>query len=166
MTMDLFLTNVLEVAGREARTDRSPSIEAHHLLLAISMSGDPVTRRLLDDAGLDVDNLRNALNREFDQSLGAAGISRPGDLESSDDPFKSPSLGSSAKLAIERGLGSASQRHGPAPADLLLGILQASVGTLPRALALSGIDREALAARVRQARDESGEIRTRRKGLK
>jgi hypothetical protein len=34
---------------------------------------------------------------------------------------------------------------------VLLGILQADVGTVPRALALAGFDRAALIARVRQS---------------
>jgi Clp amino terminal domain, pathogenicity island component len=37
------------------------------------------------------------------------------------------------------------------PAHLLLGILQAEVGTVPRALALAGIDRTDLADRARRS---------------
>jgi len=37
------------------------------------------------------------------------------------------------------------------PAHVLLGILLAQAGTVPRALALAGIDQEDLTARVRQS---------------
>jgi hypothetical protein len=41
-------------------------------------------------------------------------------------------------------------------AHLLLGILEAGAGTVPRALALAGIDQADLAARVRQALTNEG----------
>jgi D-alanyl-D-alanine carboxypeptidase len=43
------------------------------------------------------------------------------------------------------------------PAHLLLGVLQAQVGTVPRALALAGVDRSDLLARVRHSLAAEGE---------
>ncbi len=63
------------------------------------------------------------------------------------EPSRSPGLGHTAKLAIERGMKS-DRRGDPEPSHLLLGILHAEVGTVPRALALAGVDRAELMSRV------------------
>ena len=52
------------------------------------------------------------------------------------------------KLALERGFASVTRKKDLRPAHLLLGILRAEVGTVPRALALAGVDQAALTARV------------------
>jgi hypothetical protein len=64
------------------------------------------------------------------------------------------SLGTSAKVAFRRAL--IGSRHDRRRArlrgtDLLAGILEAEFGTVPRALAIAGIDRAALLARARQS---------------
>ena len=46
-------------------------------------------------------------------------------------------MGASVKLAMERGLGSVARKQDLRPPHLLLGIVQASVGTVPRALDLA-----------------------------
>ena len=58
---------------------------------------------------------------------------------------------------LERGSASGPRTRDQWPAHLLLGILRAEVGTVPRALALAGIDRAGLAERVRQALAGTGE---------
>jgi D-alanyl-D-alanine carboxypeptidase len=150
---DTFVTSVLERARREARADGSSTVEAQHLLLAVAASGERGTRELLDSVGLDEPAIRTALDREFEHSLGAAGVSvdrasmpRPTHLRD-----EQPSLGSSVRLAMERGFGSVARKQHVRPAHLLLGIMQASVGTVPRALALADIDRAALVHRIRQS---------------
>jgi D-alanyl-D-alanine carboxypeptidase len=154
---DKFLASVLDQAGREARAEGSSTVEAHHLLLAIAASGEPSTDELLASVGLDEAAIRAALDREFEHSLGAAGVS----VDRADMPPSHPRdeprpLGSSVKLALERGLGSVSRKQNLRPAHLLLGIMQAAVGTVPRALALAGIDRAALVERIRQASPVAG----------
>ena len=150
---DTFLAAVLDQAGREARDDGSSMVEAHHVLLAIAGSGEPSTGRLLSSVGLDQGTIRDALGREFEQSLAAAGVS----LGRADVPRPdrtrepSPPLGSSVKLALERGLGATGRRRDLRPAHLLMGIVQAQVGTVPRALALAGVDRATLVERTRRA---------------
>lgn len=49
-----------------------------------------------------------------------------------------------------RGVTAAARRNALRPAHLLLGIVEAQVGTVPRALALAGIDQPDLRARVLQ----------------
>jgi non-ribosomal peptide synthetase component F len=65
-------------------------------------------------------------------------------------------IGASAKLALERGVAVAARKKDLQSAHLLLGILEAGAGTVPRALALAGIDQADLAARVRQAITNEG----------
>jgi D-alanyl-D-alanine carboxypeptidase len=60
-------------------------------------------------------------------------------------------MGASARLALERSFSSVVRKKELRPAHLLLGILQAQVGTVPRALALAGVDQAELVDRVRQA---------------
>jgi hypothetical protein len=65
--------------------------------------------------------------------------------------FASPAvpLGTSVRHALERDLEGV--RTAPQPAHVLLGVLRAEVGIVPRALALAGFDRSDLLARVRQS---------------
>ncbi len=148
MTFHAFLRTILEEAGLEAQRDRSAMTEAQHLLLA--MASQPETSEFLRSVGLDHRALRAALDFEFEHALSAAGVSIEGsELERTKSTTRGPPhLGTSVRHALERGLGAT--REAPRPAHVLLGILQAEVGTVPRALALAGFDRTALVARVRQ----------------
>ena len=65
----------MQQAAEEARDEGSPLVEAQHLLLAIAAGPDAVTRQILAAGGLDRHALRDALDREFEHSLAAAGIS-------------------------------------------------------------------------------------------
>jgi D-alanyl-D-alanine carboxypeptidase len=150
--VDRHLATVLERAAQEARGDGSATIEAHHLLLALAADPEPTTRETLASAGLDHATIRAALDREYGQSLLAAGVSVAAvDLpRSTPAPAGSPPLGASVKLALKRGFGSVDRKRELRPAHLLLGVLLAEVGTVPRALALAGTDRAALVGHVRQ----------------
>lgn len=170
------LRNILDRAGREATLDGSSTVEAQHVLLAIAADPATTAGRVLTSVGLDHRAIRDALDREHEHSLGAAGVSLSGfDLppRSEDargekargedargkkargedspggDPRCATRLGASVRIALERGL--AGVRRNPQPAHLLLGILQAQVGTVPRTLALTGIDQTELTVRLRQA---------------
>jgi ATP-dependent Clp protease ATP-binding subunit ClpA len=146
-----YVRTILEHAGREAQVDRSTTIEAQHVLLAIAAQPETGTGQILTSVGLDHRALREALDREFEHSLGAAGVSvRTLDLQrSSSAPAPASNLGSSVRQALERGV--AGVRKDPRPTHLLLGILRAEIGTVPRALALAGVDRANLLLRVEQA---------------
>lgn len=148
---DKYLHAVLVRAEHEANEDSSPTVEAPHLLLAVAGEPDPDVRALLASAGLDTDAVRAALAREFEHSLSVVGVAssayelpRPSRLPTH------PGMGTSAKLALERGFASVTRKKDLRPAHLLLGILSAQVGTVPRALAMAGVDQEALTTRVRQ----------------
>lgn len=134
-----------------ARRLASPTIEAEHLLLALAERPGIAAQRVLADAGLDYEGVRAALDRENERSLAAVGVS-PADfnLPPVADLAKSPVWGTSAKLALERSLGVASARDDRRiePRHILLGVLKASVGTLPRALDGAGVDRADLARRI------------------
>jgi D-alanyl-D-alanine carboxypeptidase len=145
-----YLRTVMDLGRDEARQDGSDTVEAQHLLLAITAGPDEVPRQVLAAAGLDHQAVMDALDREFEHSLAAAGASAAAfNLPRASNSLKRPQLGASAKLAVERGF---TGQKDPQPADLLLGILRAQAGTVPRALDLAGVDRDGLAQRTLLAR--------------
>jgi D-alanyl-D-alanine carboxypeptidase len=146
-----YVRAILADAAHEARSDRSNTLEAQHVLLAMAAQPQTIPGHLLASVGLDHDGLRAALDREFEHSLSAAGVSRStfNLPRPSDDPDRNVQLGASVRLAMERSVVGVGK--GPQPAHLLLGILQAQVGTVPRALALAGVDRADMMLRVRHA---------------
>lgn len=149
-----YLANIVERAGHEAREDRSPNFEAQHLLLAIAGEQEPTTEQLLASAGLDYEAIRAMLDREFEESLRVVGVTvTASDLPRSAHGSTNPKPGTSARLAMERGFSSVAHKKDLRPAHLLLGILQASTGTVPRALALAGINQADLEAQVVGALD-------------
>ena len=152
ITFGTYLHKIMGLAQDEARRDGSATMEAQHLLLGIASGPDAAPRRVLAAAGLDHQTVRDALDREFTRSLAAAGVSADDfDLPPASNSLKQPGHGASVGLAIERAFAIAGHKSGLRPAHLLLGILQAQVGTVPRALALAGVDRAGLAEHVREA---------------
>jgi ATP-dependent Clp protease ATP-binding subunit ClpA len=152
-TFGTYVHTIIEQAGHHAGEDGSATIEAQHLLLAIAAQQGTTAHQVLTSVGLDRQAIREALDREFEHSLRAAGVSLAAFdlLQPSSDPTPSARVGASAKLALERGVAAAARKKDLQPAHLLLGILEARLGTVPRALALAGIDQADLTARVRQA---------------
>jgi ATP-dependent Clp protease ATP-binding subunit ClpA len=144
---------IVRQAEKEAAEAGSPAIGAEHLLLAMAGEHGIEARDVLAAAGLDRDAIRAALDREFRHSLAAAGVTlAPGDLPAaSRDPNRRAHMAASGKLVLERALKAAAGRGQIQPGHLLLGVLAAQVGTVPRALALAAVDRGDLAARTRQA---------------
>jgi hypothetical protein len=107
---------------------------------------------VLEPAGLDRGAVRAALDREFEHSLSAVGVSsRTYDLPAPSKGSTHPKMGASAKLVVERAFSSVPRKKDLRPAHLLLGLLRAEVGTVPRALALAGADRADLVTRAQQA---------------
>ena len=146
---DKYLRTLLSRAETEARQDGSATVEAQHMLLAIAAEPDSPPGRVLAAAGLGHAAIRAALHREFEHSLAAAGVSVSAFrvAPASPDPRRTPHPGASVQLALDRGIKAAAGQD-PQPAHLLLGILRAEVGTVPRALTLAGADRGELIARV------------------
>lgn len=146
---DTYLHTILTEGGVEAQRHGSPTVEAQHLLLAVAAQEGTAPQRILASVGLDYQAIRSALDRELDHSLNAVGVSRAlFDLPRPSTKLKrSPKMGETCKLALERGFASVSRKKDLCPASVLLGILQAEVGTVPRALALAGVDRAELLTR-------------------
>jgi ATP-dependent Clp protease ATP-binding subunit ClpA len=157
-TFGTYVQTIIEQAGHHASKDGSATIEAHHLLLAVAAEEGTTAHQVLTAVGLDRQAIREVLDREFEHSLRAAGVSRGAfDLpQPRGDPERSVRIGASARLALERGVAAAARRRDLQSAHLLLGILEARAGTVPRALALAGIDRAELAGRARLASTGTG----------
>jgi ATP-dependent Clp protease ATP-binding subunit ClpA len=143
-----------EFAG-EAKRDGAKFIEAEHMLLALAANPDSDAARLLKEFGLDHERLADALHEERRQTLAVVGMKTPDSkLGEATELDSSPSIGTSAKVAFRRALIGSRHDHRRARLrgiDLLAGILEAEFGTVPRALAIAGIDRAELLSRARQA---------------
>ncbi|HEX5617181.1 MAG TPA: Clp protease N-terminal domain-containing protein [Solirubrobacteraceae bacterium] len=135
--------DVVKAAEAEARELGSPTIEAEHLLLALA---DRVAA--LPAVGLDHDGVLAALDAERDRSLAAVGVSASG-FERAPLATK-PKFAASAKSALELALRETLVRGDRRilPGHLLLGVLRPQAGTVPRALAQAGVDRDDLRART------------------
>ncbi|WP_419993722.1 Clp protease N-terminal domain-containing protein [Streptomyces boninensis] len=147
---DSYLQPVMERAEAEARQDSSTTIDAHHVLLAMAAEYGSDAQRMLAAAGLGYEPLKKALRQEFAHSLAAAGVSLDDyDLPpATQDPSQRLRLGASFKLAMER-LMTTYRKKDLRSGHLLLSLLKAEAGTIPRALALAGVDRGALIEQVR-----------------
>lgn len=149
-TFDTYLHTIIMSGTAEARWQGSATVEAQHLLLAIADQEGTVSQRILAGAGLaglDREAILAALEREFDHSLAAFGMTRPA-FTVPPSGTTSTTMGATGKLALERGFASVTRKKDLRPAHVLLGVLRAEVGTVPRALALSGVDRAELITRI------------------
>lgn len=146
------LSRVLEHAIEEAAARRAAMVEAEHLLLALASDGSLAANRILIEAGLDRSTIETALGRERTESLAAIGIGPLEEKRFEATPRQSrPGWGTSTKEAIQRGRAAGGQdgRRRPAETELLVGILTAGLGTVPRALDFAGVDRDQLLVRAR-----------------
>ena len=137
---------VVKAAEAQAAQLGSPTIEAEHLLLALADREAVI--------GLDRDEVLAALEAERDRSLAAVGIATS-DFGLPPAAVTRPRFAASSKLALERALRAAVARSDRrlAGGHILLGVLAAEAGTVPRALALAGVDRDDLRARTQAALD-------------
>jgi ATP-dependent Clp protease ATP-binding subunit ClpA len=136
---------VVVAAREEAQTAGQGSIEAEHLLLALASR--PHVRAL----GLDRDDLADALAREEEHSLAAVGIAAVDyGAPAARRRFNDPRMATSAKVALQRALAAAVQRRDRSitAQHLMLGVLAAEHGRVPRALALADIDVDELRGRL------------------
>jgi ATP-dependent Clp protease ATP-binding subunit ClpA len=130
-------------AAEIARERGAAHVEAEHLLLAVTQ-GNSAGARALRVCGLDFEALDAALVAETERSLAAVGVAA-GTPEFS--PFvESPKLATSAKAALAQALRESVARHDRHIGDLhlALAILRPDRGTVARALAIAGFDRESL----------------------
>ncbi len=129
----------------------SSTVEAEHLLLAVARQPASPAHRVLIDAGLDYEALRDALQAEFEASLAVVGVSVADFDIKSTAPRRGPTKwGTSAKVALERcaKIAAARRDRRVLAGHILLGVLRAPAGTVPRALEQAGVDRIALSDRV------------------
>lgn len=150
---DKYLHAVRTRAEAEARASGSATIEANHLLLAVATQEHTAARRILEASGLDYQALKEAFHREFVASLEVAGVALDTfDLpQPTPDPSRRPRPGAFFRVTMERTMASRRMREpGPGSSHLLLGILDAEVGTVPRALSMAGVNRVKLIERVRR----------------
>jgi ATP-dependent Clp protease ATP-binding subunit ClpA len=137
----------------EARKHGAKLIEAEHMLLALASDSESDAGRLLKESGLDHERLASALRDEHRRSLAFAGFQAPDEPLPNAAKVVGPlSLGTSAKVALVRAL-IASRSHRARRArlkdvDVLRGILLAELGTVPRTLAIAGVDRMTLISRT------------------
>ncbi len=142
---------VLQEARDDAQRSGAPTLEAEHLLLALSGHSDSIAGRVLTEAGLDTEAIRRALDSQTERSLAAVGIDASVfRLPPPPARTRAPRWGASSKRAIERALAATKERgeRHLQPTHLLVGVLQAQEGTVPRALAGAGIDRYDLLMRA------------------
>lgn len=148
-----FDVDTLNAATQEAQRLDSATVEAEHLLLALAAKPDTPSGGLLAEVELSHQGVLAALQRETEQSLAAVGV-RLGDFAPAErtPSARTPTLAASAKRALEQAADFAATRRGRgiAGADLLVGVLRAEIGTVPRALAAAGVDRARLLARAEQ----------------
>jgi D-alanyl-D-alanine carboxypeptidase len=144
---------IVRRAEQEAEALGSPTIEAEHLLLALADDrAGGAAAVLLRDEGLDPGGVHAALERETELSLAAAGVSLADFAlpETPSAPRRRPRIAASTRRALERALRTVAARGDRriGSGHVLVGVLRAEVGTVPRALASAGVDRIALATRA------------------
>ena len=137
----------------EAKQDAAKYIEAEHMLLTLATNEESDACRLLNESGLTYQQLASALHEERRRTLAFAGVEPLDEPQTAATELDRPlTLGTSAKVAIKRGLLASRERRPRRPCiqstELLLGILQAELGTVPRTLAIAGVDRAVLIVRA------------------
>lgn len=156
-----FVKEAREVAAQAheiARRLGSSTVEAEHLLLALAERPGPTVQAALAEAGLDPDGIYEALDAENERSLAGVGVSSAAfNLPAVAEAPEQPRWAKTAKLALERSLEAALARGDRRiqPGHILLGVLRAPVGTVPRALQGVGVDRAEVALLVEANLDSS-----------
>lgn len=141
---DKRVRTVVVDARSEALIHADGQLEAEHLLLALARRSEDDAGKVLAGVGLAHDRLRVVIDADVERTLEAVGVSTtairiPG---SSLLPGKEPRFGASAKRALERAVRVA-KGHGDRhllPIHILIGVLGAREGTVPRVLAAAGVD--------------------------
>jgi len=147
------LRKIVIAAIDQAAARNSASAEAEDLLLAIAASRSPVAG-ILASGGLDHEGILGLLRAERERSLAALGIPPidPEILRATLRPAR-PAWGASLRAALLRARQPGVRgraRHRLTTANVAAGVLLAGYGTVPRALAYGGIDRDALIEQLKE----------------
>jgi D-alanyl-D-alanine carboxypeptidase len=146
------VASVVRAARAEAIADGARAVEAEHLLLALAARDESAAQVLLATAGLDHQKIQQALVNERRRSLEVVGVAvattTPTGAPTARDSRAHLDFAASARQALVRGSASNTRkRHRRmSSTHLLVGVLTANIGTVPRALHLAGVDRAALTA--------------------
>jgi ATP-dependent Clp protease ATP-binding subunit ClpA len=151
-TLGAALRIVVTRALDEAAARGSSSVEAEHLLLAMTARSTAAARTLAA-VGLDHDGVVSALTQERTAALAVAGVPPVDESRLRAAPSTvRPRWGTSMREALRRANTRTDRGHRRrlSEPDLLIGILRADYGTVPRALTLAGVDRSALIERLQR----------------
>ena len=144
------LRPIISRAVSEAQRRGAGAVEAEHLLLALADDTDKEPAATLAAAGLDHAGVIRALRAERAASLESAGVAPvPEERLVSTARVTRPRWGASARQTLviaSRMRTGAERRRRMAEKDLAIALLDLQLGTVPRALELAGIDRQALVA--------------------
>ncbi|MFF1572935.1 Clp protease N-terminal domain-containing protein [Leifsonia sp. NPDC058292] len=142
------LRSVVIGSVAEAQRRNAPTVEAEHLLLALSLETGTPAAAALDAAGLDHAGVERMLRAERETSLRTAGVEPVPEerLAAAPRPAR-PRWGASARDVLVRAhrASARSHRSRTAETDLLVALLQLELGTVPRAFTLAGVDRASIA---------------------
>jgi ATP-dependent Clp protease ATP-binding subunit ClpA len=125
-------------AGRLAAADGAATVEAEHLLLALTQQTNEPTARALDALGMTETAVRAMLDEEFTSALQTVGVATtvPPRRRPSRPGRSTPKWGQSAKLTLVRTLRVSLDRGHKRIDDrhILLALSQAEAGVIPRVL--------------------------------
>src|SRR2546430_7349719 len=125
-------------AQSRARAEGAISLEAQHLLLALTEVPSGRAGRVIVSLGLTQETVRQALDREMARALAAAGVHETPPVRRIPPTLGRgfPRWGQSAKLALKRTLEEALRRGDRTMGNehLLLAIVSAEAGVIPRVL--------------------------------
>jgi ATP-dependent Clp protease ATP-binding subunit ClpA len=129
-------------AREEARTSGQHTVESEHLLLALAAR---------PEFGLHRQRLVDALAHEEEQSLAAVGVAAS-ELEprTRSRAGREPQFATSSKLALQRAVAAAAKRGDRrlTAGHVLLGVIAAEHGRVPRAMRIAEINVDDLRARI------------------
>lgn len=127
----------VKAARHIAADNGSPTVEAEHLLLALTQHSSARTRRALQSLGVSDQAVHAALDEEFAHALQTVGVATTTPPRPLSRPMRSsPRFGQSAKLALERTLQVALDRGHKSLDDshILVALTQAEAGVIPGVL--------------------------------
>jgi ATP-dependent Clp protease ATP-binding subunit ClpA len=130
------------------------TIEAEHLLVALTQHADEPTARALQALGVTEPAVQTALDDEYAAALNVVGV--PGALATRPKPpnrsaAATPKWGQSATLVLGRALQAAAHQGQKRIRDhhLLIALSQAEAGVIPRVLATLDVDADDIEAALR-----------------
>lgn len=143
---------LVDLAKIEADGTGSSTIEAEHLLLAIASDEGSRAQALLESVGLSHYVITIALNQADNERLAVVGVplERLAELRATSERRRAPRIGTTAKTALHHAV--LNSEHQPLkPEHVLMGVLSDDTGRVPLALAIAGVERTTVLARLRRA---------------